>query len=178
MKTMLRIALISDTHGDLVADVLPYLQEVDEIWHAGDIGSLKVIDALEALKPCRFVYGNIDDAMVRRTVPLSQNFVIDGLKFCITHIAGRPGKITAEVKKLIEQEKPNVFICGHSHIALVQFDARADLLWLNPGACGIKGFHKIRTFFRFSISEGKCCQLEVIELPRYPSQSLIQDPAL
>ena len=170
----MRIALISDTHGELVSDVMPYLQEVDEIWHAGDIGSIRLIDQLMLMKPCRFVYGNIDDAKIRRTVPLVQSFEIDGLKVLMTHIGGRPRKSPSSIKDLIALEKPDLFICGHSHIALVQYDAKSQLLWMNPGACGIKGFHKIRTFFRFSILDGKCTQLEVVELPRYPSQSEIQ----
>ena len=169
----MRIALISDTHGDLISDVLPYLREVDEIWHAGDIGSMALIDDLNRLKTCRFVFGNIDDAQIRRTVPLIQSFEIAGIKVLMTHIGGRPGKSPASVKELISMEKPDLFICGHSHIALVQYDAKSQLLWMNPGACGIKGFHKIRTLFRFSILEGKCTQLEVVELPRYPNQSEI-----
>lgn len=171
----MRIALISDTHGDLIKDVLPYLHEVDEIWHAGDIGSLRLIDELSALKPCRFVYGNIDDATIRRTVPLTQCFELAGIKVAMTHIGGRPGKVPIGVKEWLTQEKPNLFICGHSHIALVQFDDKSKTLWMNPGACGIKGFHKIRTLFRFSIIDRKCTHLEVVELPRYPSHSSIQE---
>lgn len=171
----MRIVLLSDTHGDLMEDVLPYLREADEIWHAGDLGSLRVIDQLAQLKPCRIVYGNIDDAQIRRTVPLTQVFEIEGMKVCMTHIGGRPGKVPASVKAWIQQEKPHLFICGHSHSALVQYDANSGMLWMNPGACGIKGFHTLRTLFRFSIISGKCCHLEVIELPRYPSQSATQD---
>ncbi|MBM3163871.1 MAG: metallophosphoesterase family protein [Bacteroidetes bacterium] len=174
----MRIALLSDTHGDLLCDVLPYLQDVNEIWHAGDIGSLSVIDQLSKIKPCRFVYGNIDDAKIRRTVPDFQVFEIDGLKILMTHIGGRPGKVPAGVNDRIKREKPDLFICGHSHLALVQFDARSQLLWMNPGSCGIKGFHKIRTLFRFSILDRKCTKFEVIELPRYPSQSVSQESAL
>jgi putative phosphoesterase len=170
----MRIALISDTHGDLESDVLSYLQKVDEIWHAGDIGSIRLIDQLIQIKPCRFVYGNIDDAQIRSTVPSLQSFEIGGVKVLMTHIGGRPGKSPMAVNDMISKEKPDLFICGHSHIALVQFNAKDQLLWMNPGACGLKGFHKIRTLFRFSILEGKCTQLEVVELPRYPIQSAIQ----
>jgi putative phosphoesterase len=167
----MRIVLLSDTHGDLQSDVFPYLQDCDEIWHAGDIGALSLLDQLMALKPCRMVYGNIDNATIRRCVPLWQKFEVEGFKVCMTHIGGRPGKTPVGIKEVLEMERPNLFICGHSHVALVQFDAKKNLLWMNPGACGIKGFHTIRTLFRFCIDEGRCHSLEVIELPRYPSHS-------
>jgi len=170
-----RIVLLSDTHGDLQNDVLPYLQDCDEIWHAGDIGSLPLIDQLMALKPCRMVYGNIDNAAIRSCVPLLQQFEVEGVKVCMTHIGGRPGKAPAAIHELLEKERPNLFICGHSHIALVQFDAKNNLLWMNPGACGVKGFHTIRTIFRFDVAQGRCHSLEVIEFPRYPSQSSSQE---
>jgi putative phosphoesterase len=172
---MKRIGLISDTHGYFEEDIIKYLHEVDEIWHAGDIGSLEVLDKMRSLKPTRVVYGNIDNAKIRKETSVLQSFEIEGLKVCITHIAGRPEKMPEAIKSLIKKEQPGLFICGHSHITLIKYLAERKLMWMNPGACGIHGFHKVRTFVRFSIEMGKCKDLEVIELNRYPSQSVIQE---
>lgn len=167
---MKRIGLISDTHGYLGADVCSYLTDVDEIWHAGDIGNLAVLDKIRSMKPCRIVYGNIDGAILRKETPALAQFEIEGLKVCMTHIAGRPEKLMDPIKKLLSHERPGLFVCGHSHITLVKYVKEHNLLWMNPGACGIKGFHKARTLLRFTIEMGKCKDLELIELNRYPSQ--------
>ena len=167
---MKRIGLISDTHGYLGKDVCSYLSDVDEIWHAGDIGTLAVLDKIRELKPCRVVYGNIDGASLRNETKTLECFEVEGLKVCMTHIAGRPEKLADSIKELLAIEKPGVFICGHSHITLVKYVKERNVLWMNPGACGIKGFHKARTILRFTIEMGKCKDLELIELNRYPSQ--------
>ena len=172
---MKRIGLISDTHGYLGDDLYKYLEDVDEIWHAGDIGSLDVLDKIRQMKPCRVVYGNIDDGTIRKETKLIESFEVEGLKVCITHIAGRIEKMPEAIKELIKLEKPGLFVCGHSHITLVKYDQHKKLLWMNPGACGIKGFHKVRTLFRFTVDAGKCKDFEVIELNRYPSQALSHD---
>lgn len=168
---MKRIGLISDTHGYLGKDVISYLSDVDEIWHAGDIGSLALLDKIRTMKPCRVVYGNIDGITLRNETKLLECFEIEGLKVCMTHIAGRPEKLIEPVRTLINIEKPGLFICGHSHVTLVKFIKEQNLLWMNPGACGVKGFHKARTILRFKIEMGKCKDLELIELTRYPSHS-------
>ena len=172
---MKRIGLISDTHGYLGDDLYKYLEDVDEIWHAGDIGSLDVLDKIRQMKPCRVVYGNIDDGTIRKETKLIESFEVEGLKVCITHIAGRIEKMPEAIKELIKLEKPGLFVCGHSHITLVKYDQHKKLLWMNPGACGVKGFHKIRTLLRFTIAKGQCSALELIELTRYPAQSESQD---
>jgi len=172
---MKRIGLISDTHGYLGDDLYKYLEDVDEIWHAGDIGSLDVLDKIRQMKPCRVVYGNIDDASIRKETKLIESFEVEGLKVCITHIAGRIEKMPEAIKELIKLEKPGLFVCGHSHITLVKYDQHKKLLWMNPGASGVKGFHKTRTLLRFTIAEGQCSALELIELNRYPVQSESQD---
>lgn len=164
---MKSIGLISDSHGAIDARVLSHLEKVDEIWHAGDLGDLSVCDQLKALKPTRMVYGNIDGGAIRREIKGVEVFEIEGLKVCMTHIAGRPEKLQPQTAALIQTHKPDLFVCGHSHITLVKYVPTLNLLWMNPGACGFKGFHKVRTMLRFTIAHGKCKDLELIELPRY-----------
>ncbi|MDG4946547.1 metallophosphatase family protein [Weeksellaceae bacterium KMM 9713] len=161
---MIKILLLSDTHSYIDDRILKYASEADEIWHAGDIGEIKVTDTLQAIKPLRAVYGNIDDAEVRGEFPLNNIFTVDGVKVVITHIGGYPGKYNARVKELLLTEKPKLYICGHSHILKVMHDKKLNLLHMNPGAAGIHGFHQIRTMLRFSLDNGKIDNLEVIEL--------------
>lgn len=145
--------------------VLEFAHSVDEVWHAGDIGDLKVTDKLAAIKPVRAVFGNIDDAKARKTWPLDAHFEVEGLKVWITHIGGYPGKYVPRVQKLLKtKENLGLFICGHSHILKVMYDHQNQFLHMNPGACGIHGFHAIRTALRFEIESGKVKSLEVIEL--------------
>lgn len=163
---MKKIGLMSDTHSYLHPDVFKYFDKVDEIWHAGDIGNVDLADKLEAFKPFRAVYGNIDGADLRVRYPLNLPFEVEGVKVFITHIGGYPGKYAPGVKDLLLKEKPKVFICGHSHILKVMPDPALQLLHINPGACGIQGWHKVKTLLRFELSEGNISQLEVIELPK------------
>jgi putative phosphoesterase len=161
---MKRIGLLSDTHGYLDPKIFTYFAEVDEIWHAGDIGSIEVIDQLKTFKPLRAVFGNIDDHVIRREVPEFNRFTIEHVNVLITHIGGKPGKYSTPAFNELEKEAPNLFICGHSHILLVKMDPRYSMLWMNPGACGIKGFHSVKTLLRFSITADRIHDLEVIEL--------------
>lgn len=161
---MKRIGLMSDTHGDIDPKIFAYFKDVDEIWHAGDVGSMDVVDALEAFKTVRGVYGNIDDHVLRATWPKVNAFECEGMKVVITHIAGKPYKYTPEAHAVMQDHKPDIFVCGHSHILLVQFDKNINSLWLNPGACGYKGFHQVKTILRFSVDAGKVSDMEVIEL--------------
>ena len=161
---MKRIGLLSDTHGYLDPKIFNYFADVDEIWHAGDIGEIQVIDQLKAFKPLRAVYGNIDDHIVRREVPEFNRFRIENVNVLMTHIGGKPGKYVKPAYEEIEKETPNLFICGHSHILLVKMDPHFSMLWMNPGACGIKGFHAVKTLLRFSITDDRIHDLEVIEL--------------
>src|ERR1035437_7173488 len=112
---MRKILLLSDTHGYLDENIFKYLNTVDEVWHAGDIGTLEVCKQLEKIKPLKAVYGNIDGHDVRREYPENQLFLCEGVKVFITHIGGYPGKYNIDAKKIIEREKPKLFICGHSH---------------------------------------------------------------
>ena len=161
---MTRILLLSDTHGYMDDRILSYAREADEVWHAGDIGSLEVTDALKDLKPVRAVYGNIDGALVRREFPLDNRFACEGVKVWITHIGGYPGRYQRRVREGLQQDPPKLFICGHSHILKVQYDKRFDLLHMNPGACGTVGFHQVRTMLRFVVDGREIRGLEVVEL--------------
>ncbi|MDM9630939.1 metallophosphoesterase family protein [Robiginitalea aurantiaca] len=161
---MSKILLLSDTHGHMDDRILDYAGQADEIWHAGDIGSLQVTDALAELKPVRAVYGNIDGAEVRREFPLDNRFTCEGVEVWITHIGGYPGRYQKRVREEMLMNPPKLFICGHSHILKVQYDKRFELLHMNPGACGKVGFHKVRTMLRFAIEGSEIKDLEVIEL--------------
>jgi hypothetical protein len=161
---MKRIGLLSDTHGYLDRGIQKHLKLCDEIWHAGDIGSIEVTDTLGSWKPTRAVFGNIDNDKIRVVHPENQSFTIEGVKVLITHIGGYPGRYTPRVRKLIENERPNLYICGHSHILKVMYDKKYDCLHMNPGAAGIHGFHKVKTLLRFTLDYGNIKDLEVIEL--------------
>ena len=161
---MTKIGLLSDTHGHLDPKIFVHFKDVDEIWHAGDIGSLEVIDKLREFKPCRIIFGNIDETEIRTETIETEIFTVEKMKVVMTHIAGRSGRYAKGIPDLLKKEEPNIFVCGHSHILLVQHDKRFNTLWLNPGACGIKGFHSVRTLLRFEIDAKKVRNMEVIEL--------------
>ncbi|MGV3631704.1 MAG: metallophosphoesterase family protein [Bacteroidota bacterium] len=162
---MKKIGLLSDTHSYLDPKIYTHFKEVDEIWHAGDIGSMEVLDELREFKPLRAVYGNIDDYEIRREVPEFNRFRVEEVEVLITHIAGKPGKYSRPLYDELQQNgAPKLFVCGHSHILLVQMDKNFNMLWMNPGACGFKGFHKVKTILRFGINGDKIENLEAIEL--------------
>lgn len=173
---MTKIGLLSDTHGHLDPKIFEYFKDVDEIWHAGDVGDMAVVDALEKFKPVRGIYGNIDGHEVRAAWPKTQVFKCEDVKVVMTHIAGRPYKYSKDALEEIQRSTPNVFVCGHSHILLVQYDKKINAIWLNPGACGIKGFHKTKTILRFDLDGKELKNMEVIELgPRVKAGPLIPD---
>nr|WP_298999736.1 metallophosphoesterase family protein [uncultured Allomuricauda sp.] len=161
---MTKILLLSDTHGHMDEAILKYAKQADEIWHAGDIGSLEVTDALEKIAPLRAVFGNIDDHQIQREFPEHNRFYCEEVDVWITHIGGYPTKYNVRVREDIKKNPPKLFICGHSHILKVMNDKKLGLLHMNPGACGKHGFHATRTMLRFSIDKDKIFNLEVIEL--------------
>jgi len=160
----MKIGLLSDTHSFLDPKVFEYFADCDEVWHGGDVGDASLLDELEAFKPLRGVYGNIDDTAVRRRLPLNLDFEVEGLRVFITHIGGYPGRYTPRVRKLLDETKPGLYICGHSHILKVMMDKKRHCLHMNPGACGKHGFHRMRTLLRFDVENGRVENLEVIEL--------------
>jgi uncharacterized protein len=159
-----RIGVISDTHGHLDAKINKYFSGCDEIWHAGDIGDLSVTDELNKIAPVRGVYGNIDNHQIRREFPLHQRFIIEDCDFWMTHIGGKPYAYNRTIIRELQLNTPKVFICGHSHICKVEFDKRLNMLYINPGAAGIHGFHTVKTILRFCVDEGRLSDMEVIEL--------------
>jgi putative phosphoesterase len=163
---MTKILLLSDTHSYIDNDILKYVKQADEVWHAGDIGDLDVTDAIKALKPLRAVYGNIDDAKARTEFPENNRFMCEDVDVWITHIGGYPPKYNMRTRDLIKAHPPRIFICGHSHILKVMPDKRYNLIHMNPGAVGKHGFHNIRTMLRFTIDGKKIDNLEVIEFPK------------
>ena len=163
---MKKILLLSDTHSHLDKAMLKYINQVDEVWHAGDIGDIKVTDEIKKLKPLRAVYGNIDDALIRSEFPLHNRFFCEEIDVWITHIGGYPGRYTQSVRESLNNNPPKLFITGHSHILKVINDKKLGLLHMNPGAAGIHGFHQVRTMLRFEIHKDKIQKLEVIEIER------------
>jgi len=163
---MKRIGLLSDTHGFLHERLFPFFEKVDEIWHAGDFGSIEVADELAAFKPVKGVYGNIDGQDVRVVHPQHQRFMCEGVDVWMTHIGGYPGRYERYVKPEIFHNPPKLFISGHSHILKVVYDKKLGLLHINPGAAGYKGFHKKCTAVRFVIDGEKIKDLEVWEMDR------------
>ena len=162
----MRICLISDTHGFIDKKLFGYLESCDEVWHAGDIGSRYVLDEIGKHKPLKSVIGNIDNPREMPEIPEDLMFDCEGLKILITHIAGSPPNYNSRVRQLIADYKPDVLICGHSHILKVVRDSKYNLMFLNPGACGNHGFHRMKTILRFTIDKGKMSNMEVVELGR------------
>ena len=161
---MKRIGLLSDTHAYWDERYTKYFEDCDEIWHAGDIGSLEVAQKLAAIKPLRAVYGNIDGQDIRKVYPQINRFTIEGTEVLIKHIGGYPGNYDPSIRGSLLVRPPKLFISGHSHILKVKFDKTLNMLHINPGAAGIYWFHKVRTLLRFSIEDGNFKDLEVIEL--------------
>lgn len=161
---MKRIGLLSDTHGYWDERYLKHFESCDEIWHAGDIGSLEVAERLEAFRPLRAVYGNIDGQDIRLRFPEVNRFTLEEADVLIKHIGGYPGKYDPSIKNVLLTHPPRLFISGHSHILKVKYDKTLRMLHLNPGAAGKYGFHTVRTLMRFTINDGNFFDLEVIEL--------------
>lgn len=160
----MKIGLLSDTHSYFDEDIYKYFADCDQIWHAGDIGNIETADKLEAFKPLRAVYGNIDGHELRARYPKELHFECGGITIWMTHIGGYPGNYPKYIHGRLKWYRPTLFICGHSHILKVMRDQEIGTLHMNPGACGIHGFHKFKTLLRFSIINKQIKNLEVIEL--------------
>jgi len=163
-NSRMKIGLISDTHGWIHPRIFEHFSDVDEIWHAGDIGGLAIADALSAFKPLRAVYGNIDDAGVRQAFSENLFFSAGDVRVWMTHIGGYPGHYDRRVLNRLHNDPPALFICGHSHIARVQYDQKWKFLYINPGAAGFHGFHNMMTIMTLNVAGGKISDLRLIEL--------------
>lgn len=162
------IGLISDTHGVFSQQFRDFLEPVDQIWHAGDFGGgMDTAAEIADFKPLIGVSGNCDNHQLRFTHPLHRFFECEGMKILMMHVGGYPGRYDPRARELIDKYRPDVFVCGHSHILKVVRDMkRGGMLVLNPGAAGIQGFHLVRTALRFRIENGKISDMEVFELDR------------
>ncbi len=163
---MKRIGILSDTHSYLHPRLFEFFRDVDELWHAGDIGDLATYERLDSFRPLRAVYGNIDGREIRKVCPRYLSFAMEGVKVLMTHIGGYPGRYDRYALTLIEQEKPGLFICGHSHILKVMFDQRHSFLYINPGAAGRSGMHRSVTMVRLTVEGEVMKDLEVLDIPR------------
>jgi len=161
----MKIGVISDTHGIFDDKLKRFLNDVDEIWHAGDIGSLKIADEMAMFKPLYAVYGNIDDAETRVVYPEILELQRENLNITVSHIVGYPGKYSKNLKFFLKNS-PKILVGGHSHILKIMYDKKNQLLFLNPGAAGKHGIHKVRTALRFSIKGDKIEEMEVGEWDR------------
>ncbi len=173
---MKKIGLLSDTHGDLNERLLNFFANVDEIWHAGDIGNIETSDRLAAYKPLKAVYGNIDGAELRQIWPLHQRFFCEQVDVWITHIGGYPRHYDRLVREELTNKPPGLFICGHSHILKVIYDQQLNFLHINPGAAGNKGFHHKITAIRFVIDGANIQNMEIWEQDRNNEPVLGEDP--
>lgn len=163
---MKRIGLLSDTHSMWDDKFERYFADCDEIWHAGDIGSIELADRFASIKTFRAVYGNIDDHTIRIVYPETLRFEVEGVDVLMTHIGGYPGRYDPKIRQLLYDNPPKLFICGHSHILKVIYDKKIGTLHMNPGAAGNHGFHQVRTLLKFTLDKGNIKDLEVIELKR------------
>lgn len=163
---MKRIGIISDTHGTFDDRLREFLRDVDEIWHAGDIGSLELADRIAAFKPLRAVYGNIDGGMTRRVYSDFLSFRCEEVDVLMTHIGGYPRRYDPRAVARIQSVRPKLFIAGHSHLLRVMYDRVYDLLFVNPGAAGEYGFHRVRTAVRLVVDGADLRDMEVGEWPR------------
>jgi len=163
---MKHIVLLSDTHHTLDERFFPHFEKADEIWHAGDIGGLEVTDQLKKYAPIRAVFGNIDDRIIRTEFKENLYFKCEKVNVMMTHIGGYPGRYDKKILPIILQAKPDLFICGHSHILKVMYDKKNQLLHMNPGAIGDYGIHQVKTILCFSIEGKEIKDLRVVEFPR------------
>ncbi len=163
---MKKIILLSDTHSYYNQELEKHLSLADEIWHAGDIGNIEVINHLESFAKVRAVYGNIDDHILRSVFPKDLIFELEGFKVWITHIGSYPPKYNRKIKDQLNTIQPSIFICGHSHILKVIYDKKIECLHLNPGAIGKHGFHNVRTMLSFDLNKGKIENMSIIEYTR------------
>ncbi len=162
------IGLISDTHGVFDRQFRDFLEPVDQIWHAGDFGGgMELAKEIAEFKPLVGVAGNCDNHSLRFDHPLHRFFVCEEVKVLMTHVGGYPGRYDPRARELIDRYRPDLFVCGHSHILKVVRDTRrGGMLVMNPGAAGIQGFHIVRTALRFRIDDGRIHDVEVFELDR------------
>jgi len=168
---MTKIGVLSDTHSVLPESVYNFLKDCDQIWHAGDIGNHKVIEKLsESGSEIHAVFGNIDGQDIRMILPEVETFNVEGLSILLMHIGGTPSRYSPKANSLIKKYRPDIFVCGHSHILKIMYDKKNNLLYINPGAAGRNGFHKKITAVRFEIDNAKIQKMEVLDIDRFSKE--------
>jgi len=160
------IGLLSDTHAYIDTTILDFFKDVDEIWHAGDIGNMDVVRKLESLKPLRAVYGNIDGTEIRQCFKEVERFRCEKMDVLMVHIGGYPGKYPSQVKLLLKEKPAHLFIAGHSHILKVMYDKKLGMMHINPGAAGMSGFHQLRTAIKFEVDNQDIKNMKILEVVR------------
>ncbi|NOT36127.1 MAG: metallophosphoesterase family protein [Saprospiraceae bacterium] len=170
---MTTIGLLSDTHGFLDQKILHHFEDCNEIWHAGDIGPGNILQLLQKICRVRVVWGNIDDATLRRQIPEVDLFQCEDFKIMMIHIAGKFGSYTPQVKQLIVEHKPEILVCGHSHILKIAQDKKFNVMYLNPGAAGTYGFHTVRTLIKFDVHEHNISNMRIIEMSKFENQAIV-----
>ncbi len=164
---MKKIGLLSDTHGDLDERLYRFFEDVDEIWHAGDIGNMEIAGQLAGFRPLVAVTGNIDGNGLRQIYPDSQRFLCEETDVWMTHIGGYPGHYSPGIREEIRNNPPGLFVCGHSHILRIMYDRELNFLCVNPGAAGKYGFHKVRTALRFVVDGKNIRDMEVWQSEKF-----------
>ena len=172
---MVRLGILSDTHGYIDKPIFEFFKDCDLILHAGDFGSNDVALKLAEFKPLKAVYGNIDGNDLRLDYPLITRFNCEEIDILMTHIGGSPGKYSREILDIITKKPPKLMIAGHSHILKVIYDKKFDFLFINPGSAGLYGFHKVRTAIRLKVEGEKFSSLEILEIPRNQNSNLKGD---
>ncbi|HEX6289866.1 MAG TPA: metallophosphoesterase family protein [Herpetosiphonaceae bacterium] len=154
----MRIGVISDTHGVFHPSIPTHFAGVEQILHAGDIGKAEIIRQLESIAPVLAVTGNVDwGGPLDRQHPRVQRLELSGCAIYMTHIGGTP----SELRGRLPTPRPDVYICGHSHIALLQ--RHDDVLFLNPGSAGPARFGRKPSLAILTIEAG-VAEAEIIML--------------
>tara|TARA_B100001113_G_C20800779_1_gene488106 strand:+ start:54 stop:554 length:501 start_codon:yes stop_codon:yes gene_type:complete len=163
---MKQIILLSDTHNNLDERFFPHFNKADEIWHAGDIGNISVTEKLKEFASIKAVWGNIDNSKIRNTFTKNLYFQCEQINIMMTHIGGYPGRYNKDILSIIKNKKIDLLISGHSHILKVMYDQKYNFLYMNPGAIGDYGIHKVKTILSFNIDGDKIKKLKVVEFDR------------
>lgn len=161
---MTRIGILSDTHSHWDDRYAIYFKDCDEIWHAGDIGDISLLERLKEIAPVRAVAGNVDHGAVRRRCRELEIFRVEDVNVLLTHIGGYPGRWAPGMKKLLTDNHIGLMVDGHSHLLKIIFDRETGALHINPGAAGLQGWQKKRTLVRLTIDGADMRDAEVIEL--------------
>jgi uncharacterized protein len=134
----MRLGVISDTHGLLRPEVFDAFAGVDHILHAGDVGSLDLLEELKALAPVTAVYGNTDGAELRGRLPSVAAVQLDGFDIVVTH-GDQLGSPTPEALNAAFPDA-QIIVYGHTHRPLLTL-VDVVVTVMNPGGAGARRFN-------------------------------------